>query len=385
MKPVLFPPSYLTQCYSDDYAQAQHKFKQLSCNQPGHQHYREFVYPQTGPHAEPLTTAVSWYGDSDAPCVLVLQSATHGVEGFTGSAIQLDSLHRLSRETLPDGVAVLYIHALNPFGFAWLRRVNEDGIDLNRNFIDFSQPLPVNAGYARLADDILPADLADWPQASQALSDYASEFGQQALELAVSSGQYQFTDGLFYGGTQPSQSRLNLEQIIIDYRLQQRQRVAVIDIHSGLGPFSYGEVICDHPPGSVGVQLARSWYGDSVTEPALGSSTSVPKLGLIDYLWHQQLAERVCFVTLEFGTYTIDEMFEVLRRDHFLHRDKTLNSNSQNGKTHTSLLDWSASETQQVKQAIRRIFYPATADWQEMVLMRGRQCIQQALQGLSQP
>ena len=94
----------------------------------------------------------------------------------------------------------------------------------------------------------------------------------------------------------------------------------------------------------------------------------MPKLGLIDYLWHQQLAERVCFVTLEFGSYAIDEMFEVLRRDHFLHRDK---------------VDWASAQTQQVKQAIRRIFYPGTADWQEMILMRGRQCVRQALLGLS--
>jgi predicted deacylase len=368
MKPVLFPLAYLAQCFSDDYAEAQRKFKQHASSQPRHSSYHEFVYPQTGPNAEILLTAVSWYGEADAPCVLVLQSAIHGVEGFAGSAIQLDAMQTLTRDNLPAGVAVLFIHVLNPFGFAWLRRVNEDGIDLNRNFVDFTQPLPKNPGYAELVDKILPAQISDWESATQALTDYAVEFGQQAFELAVSGGQYTFADGLFYGGIQPSQSRLNLEQIIADFDLRNRQRIAVIDIHTGLGPFSYGEVICDHPPGSSGVKLARQWYGNSVSEPALGSSTSVSKIGLIDYLWMQQLEERVCFVTLEFGTYTIAEMFEVLRRDHFLHRQS---------------VDWQASETQQVKQAIRRFFYPDTPDWQEMVLMRGRQCLNQALQGLS--
>jgi hypothetical protein len=368
MNPVLFTPAYLSRCFSADYAEAQRKFKQLTSIHHKHDTYREFVYPPKGPNAESLLTAVSWFGDADAPRVLVLQSATHGVEGFAGSAIQLDALQTLTRETLPPGVAVLYIHALNPFGFAWLRRVNEDGIDLNRNFVDFNQPLPANSGYAQLADDILPAKLDDWPNATQALGAYASEFGEQAFERAVSGGQYEFADGLFYGGIRPSQSRLHLEQIIADFELRNRQRVAVIDIHTGLGPFTYGEVICDHPPGSSGVKLARQWYGDSVTEPALGSSTSVSKLGLIDYHWMQQLEERVCFVTLEFGTYTVKEMFEVLRRDHFLHRQN---------------VDWASSETQQVKQSIRRFFYPETADWQEMVLMRGRQCIHQSLQGLS--
>lgn len=369
MKPVLFTADYLTQCYSADYAEAHGKFKQRSHNQPNHSFYREFVYRETGPAGEPLVTAVSWQGDVDAACVLVLQSATHGVEGFAGSAIQLDSLQTLTAKNLPAGVAVLYIHALNPYGFAWLRRVNEEGVDLNRNFVDFSQPLPHNSGYDRLANSLLPDQLSDWASATQRLHAYRDKCGQSALELAISGGQYQFADGLFYGGTQPSQSRLNLEQIIEDYELQKRQSVAVIDIHSGLGPFAYGEVICDHPPASTGVKRARQWYGDSVTEPALGSSSSVPKQGLIDYLWHQLLAERVCFVTLEFGTYTIDQMFEVLRKDHFLHRQD---------------VDWSTRETQQVKQAIRHVFYPDSVDWQEMVLMRGRQCVRQALQGLGQ-
>lgn len=369
MNPVLFTSAYLAQCYSDSYAEAQQKFRQLTRGQPNHSFYREFTYAETGPQAEPLVTAVSWQGDPDAACVLVLQSATHGVEGFTGSAIQLDSLQTLTPETLPAGVAVLYIHAINPYGFAWLRRVNEDGVDLNRNFVDFSQPLPHNTGYDQLADSLLPLSLSDWGHATQKLDAYREALGQQALELAISGGQYQYADGLFYGGIRPSQSRLNLEQIIADFELPKRQSVAVLDIHSGLGPFGYGEAICDHPPGSMGVQRARQWYGDSVTEPALGSSSSVPKQGLIDYLWHRLLAERVCFVTLEFGTYTIEQMFEVLRKDHFLHRRP---------------VDWSASETQQVKQDIRRIFYPGSADWQEMVLMRGRQCVRQALQGLSQ-
>ena len=35
---------------------------------------------------------------------------------------------------LPDDVAVLMIHLINPWGTAWMRRVNEDNIDLNRNY-----------------------------------------------------------------------------------------------------------------------------------------------------------------------------------------------------------------------------------------------------------
>jgi len=367
MKPVLLPSDYLAQCYSEKYSEAHHKFKLQCSNAVGLSHYQEFVYPQTGPNAEPLATSIAWHGNPNAEKVLVLQSATHGVEGFAGSAIQLDTLQKITEHTLASDVAILYIHAINPYGFAWLRRVNEQGIDLNRNFVDFTQSLPDNPGYAQLAENLLPEKISEMKSASQSLDAYRKIFGQQALESAISGGQYQFAEGLFYGGTEPSQSRRHLQQIITDYNLGQRKRVAVIDIHSGLGPFGYGEVICDHPPGSAGVSRARQWYGESVTEPALGNSTSVPKQGLIDYLWHP-LGEQVCFVTLEFGTYSIEQMFDVLRQDHILHRNS---------------VDWSTSETQKIKSKIRKVFYPASADWQEMVLLRGRQCVRQALQGLT--
>ena len=48
------------------------------------------------------------------------------------------------------GVDVLMLHAINPHGFSHLRRGNEDNVDLNRNFIDWTAPPPGNAAYADL-------------------------------------------------------------------------------------------------------------------------------------------------------------------------------------------------------------------------------------------
>ena len=81
----------------------------------------------------------------------------------------------------------------------------------------------------------------------------------------------------------------------------------------------------------------------------------------------ESLGDRVCFITLEFGTYPVEQMFEVLRRDHLLHRQP---------------IKWQDRQVQKVKQALRKHFYPASADWQEMVLFRGRQVIRQAMHGL---
>lgn len=363
---TLLPPRLLEDCFAEDYAGAHARFRR-ACDRLDDSRFREYVYSESGPEGDKLRTATCWLGDPDADKVLVLQSATHGVEGFCGSAIQIDFINRFCKSKPEGNLGVLLIHALNPYGFAWLRRVNEDGVDLNRNFVDFNRPLPDNTAYARLAEDLLPADKQDLSAATERLQQQQLQLGAVAYEQAISGGQYAFADGLFYGGRAPSRSRQYLQTIVSEYELAARSYVAVIDIHTGLGPFAYGEVICDHPPGSKGVAWAKRVYGQSVTEPALGTSSSVPKQGLVDYYWHETLADKVCFVTLEFGTYPVAKLFEVLRHDHMLHR---------------SQIDWHSPAVQKVKQKMRNHFYPATADWQEMVLLRGRQLVRQAINGL---
>ncbi|HAG94013.1 MAG TPA: DUF2817 domain-containing protein, partial [Gammaproteobacteria bacterium] len=181
---------------------------------------RALPYVGRGPADEALATQQVWIGDPEARQVLVLLSAVHGVEGFCGSAVQQDLVRRLSsgQITLPPGLAVLLVHGVNPWGFAWCRRVDEQGIDVNRNFVDFSQPLPDNPGYRELAQALVPTEAE--PDAEllvrneQQLMAYLQQHGQFDYELAVSGGQYEFADGLFYGGQGKSQARLNLEQVL---------------------------------------------------------------------------------------------------------------------------------------------------------------------------
>jgi predicted deacylase len=79
------------------------------------------------------------------------------VEGFCGSGIQIGLLQEGLAERLPPAVRVLVIHALNPYGFSHLRRVNEDNIDLNRNFVDYSNSYRANDDYDVLSDAIDPS------------------------------------------------------------------------------------------------------------------------------------------------------------------------------------------------------------------------------------
>jgi len=102
-----------------------------------------------------------------------------------------------------SGVAVLYVHALNPHGFSYQRRVTHENVDLNRNFHDFAQPLPVNEAYRALHALVLPEH---WPPdaANQAaVAAYIAGHGMGAFQGAITRGQHEFADGLFSAAPRP--------------------------------------------------------------------------------------------------------------------------------------------------------------------------------------
>ena len=91
-----------------------------------------------GPDASPLTIDIAWCGSRSAHRVLLHTSGLHGVEAFAGSAVQVAAL--TEPPALAPGCALVLVHVLNPYGMAWLRRVNENNVDLNRNFLPDSAP-----------------------------------------------------------------------------------------------------------------------------------------------------------------------------------------------------------------------------------------------------
>ena len=138
-----------------------------------------------GAEGETLASDVARLGPRGAERVVIVTSGTHGVEGFCGSGCQVhllrDDLTIATAEK--SGVAVLFYHAVNPYGFSHVRRVNEDNVDLNRNCIDFSASLPENLGYDALAAALVPPTWdPDTQQATASvLLEYATEHGFDGL------------------------------------------------------------------------------------------------------------------------------------------------------------------------------------------------------------
>ena len=325
-------------------------------------------HPLTGPRGEPLALDTAWVGPEDAARVLVSVSATHGVEGIYGSACQRAHLRRVAREGLPPGQAMLVVHAANPHGFAWSRRVDHEHIDVNRNHVDFSQPLPANPGYAtvhRLLDGLVPTTdgMAAFEREMRA---FLAGAGRDGI-FAVTGGQYTHPDGIFFGGRAPSWTRRVMTAITARW-LQQARAIAVLDHHTGLGPRAHTEIICRHAIDSRAMALARAWYGEDVTAAEAGESESAVLDGGLRSAFDGWCPQAlVVAVALEVGTLPDLQVLRALVADHWLYRRG----------------DPRSPAAEAVRQQMRDAFYCDDHDWRAHALGRSMELHDAAQAGLA--
>ncbi len=305
-------------------------------------------------------------GARDSRTALLMISATHGVEGYFGSGVQTGLL-REGKLAPPDGAKIVLLHALNPYGFAWDRRVNEDNADINRNFVDHANP-PANAAYASLADAIAPKDMSrgSMKAANAKLKAYADQHGPFALQEAVSKGQYAYPDGVYFGGRKDAWSAAMLRDTFRE-ELRDVKRLIVIDFHTGLGAHGHGEMISEDMPGSPGYVRAKKIWGGRVCSSEAGESVSAPLTGTIDKAVPGLLpGAEITFAALEAGTMPARDVFNALRRDNWLHCVA--------GHDH--------KDAEAIRREIRAAFYPDTAQWKRMVWKAAEEVVQQALEAL---
>ncbi|NDE25963.1 MAG: DUF2817 domain-containing protein, partial [Betaproteobacteria bacterium] len=220
-------------------------------------------------------------GPADAKQVLLVSSACHGVEGYCGSGVQIDAMRSAEwhKAVAQSGVAVVYVHALNPHGFSHVRRVTQENVDLNRNFHDFSKPLPDNTAYKEVQHLLLP-DV--WPPNEanmQATMQYIATHGMPKLQAAVSQGQHHDPKGLFFGGQAPTWSNQTIRKVL-KQQAGKAQKLAWIDLHTGLGPSGVGERIYAGANDAAAIARARQWWGN-ITSIYDGTSSSAFLTGLM--------------------------------------------------------------------------------------------------------
>ena len=238
--------------FSNTYSEARTKFKNASAQFGA----KVNSYTINKEADEDLTIDVASLGPEDAPTV-VTSSGVHGVEGFFGSAIQLAFLDQLSQTGHKGRIRYVLIHGVNPFGFSQLRRWNEDNVDLNRNFMqDPDRYRGAPDGYADLNSFLNPETPPSRFEPFKLKALWSIwRVGLQKLKQAVAGGQYEYPCGLFFGGTEPS----NSARIVFDNCnswLGRTNKIAHIDFHSGLGEFGTYKLLLNESSSSPNLGCA---------------------------------------------------------------------------------------------------------------------------------
>src|SRR5262245_49307240 len=209
------------QYFSSDFLQAQSRFRKAAAQSL----VASLPIEAKGPRGESLSIDIAWIGPREPRKALIHSSGLHGVEGFGGSAVQLQLLD--NPPVVAADTAIVVVHILNPFGMSWLRRVNSNNVDLNRNCLEGEPYEGAPEAYAALDTLLNPKSppsndrfllRALWP---------ILRFGMPALKQAIAGGQYEYPNGLFFGGKQ-QQPEMAAYRRFLETALTAAERVIAI-------------------------------------------------------------------------------------------------------------------------------------------------------------
>ncbi len=179
-----------------------------------------------GPNGADLTIDIAWFGAEKPKRALVHSSGLHGVEAFAGSAIQLQWLDE-GIPSLPEDSALVLVHVLNPFGMAWLRRFNENSVDLNRNFLGPEETYAgAPRGYDKLDPFLNPPSPPGWDLYYARAGWLIAGHGLSTLSQVVAGGQYEYSKGLFFGGSKLEEGPRKVQAFVRE-RMESAEHVTV--------------------------------------------------------------------------------------------------------------------------------------------------------------
>lgn len=333
-------------------------------------------HPRPGPDGEPLATDVARFGApvGEADHVVLVLSGTHGVEGHAGSGLQRNLIASGRLDGLPPGVAVVLVHAVNPYGMAWTRRVDHENVDVNRNFVDPAD-LPENPHYEEVDHLLNPTDAElDLEDTSfvDGLMAFMGRVGELTAFRTLNGGQYTHPRGVQFGGQAPTWSRRTLEAIW-DEQLAGARRAVNLDIHTGLGPTGGLTVFQTADEGEVAAELGRRWYPDKVWRADRSTHDPIDHglLGPGFDSWAASRggaapAETATFV-VEFGTLDVVKGITAFRADNWLahHGDR------------------SSPTGQAIVRLMLDQFYVDDEGWRTAVAEQGEAALHIALDGIT--
>ncbi len=316
---------------------------------------------------QPLTVDVAVLGESMTTKSLVISSGVHGVESPLGSAVQLALIEKWRTGRLAnDGMSLVLLHVLNPYGYAWRRRFNERNVDLNRNFLlpdqNYEGEPPLAVAFRKMLG---PASKPTRYATSMVrMGLLAARHGRRAFWETLPVGQYEHDDWLFFGGKTLSATGQFLEQLLPTLLANARDAVH-LDFHSGLGRWANCELLLSEGETKSDVAWWRAHFGDHPVVEASRSTRYTVRGGFGPWLQTLLPHCRYHYITAEFGTYAASRVIRALAEEN---RWTRIEPNLH--PTH-----WS-------RRRLAEAFAPASQRWRNTTHATGIQLAMQAMQAM---
>lgn len=354
--------------YPADYFTARDRF--LSASTAAGFEHQSLPIVAPSPNDQPLTIDVAYRPAEHPASALVISSGLHGVEAPLGAAVQLAFLNQIATNPAwrpPENCSIILLHALNPFGFAWRRRFNEDNVDLNRNFLLAEQEYvgaPNLSGSFRTA--LTPAGMhrrfGFWPARMAYL---AMRHGLGSFWQTLPVGQYDYPDWLFFGGRAPSQTAEQLDRSL-PALLSGVLDVVHLDFHTGLGRWAECELLLSESERPEIAAWWSQWFAESRIKPAAATATSyVVRGGFGPWLQSRFANCNYRYAVAEFGTYSPRRVIQALADEVRWHNQLTSKSSDQ------------------ARHRLAEMFVPRDPRWRAKSLETGLKLVRRAIESLS--
>ena len=297
--------------------------------------------------------------------LVVITTGVHGIEGYIGS-VMLDVFWSeiYSSEINKANTGVLVVANVNPYGMKYHRRYNENNVDLNRNFIlDWSTfDTTVNKDYPKV-DTFLGPKSTMGNIIGHELSFYGSMLGEliqdgaDTISNALLGGQYEYAEGVYYGGNGDEASTTYLKDVFKQTLESEYENIVHIDVHSGYGP-RYNMVIFNSVFETMTEAESVALFGydyvianDSEDFYATTGDTTDFYYRLKEQLGTENSLFSTCF---EFGT--IGDSF----LDSIISMKYTIEENQNHWNPSNN-----ATTNEIIKERYQELFYPTEKEWRE--------------------
>lgn len=298
--------------------------------------------------------------------LIIISSGVHGIESYTGCAIQQLFMEEFIHDDLLSNAGILLIHTINPYGFKYGRRVSENNVDLNRNSsLDPKLYQTVNQGYPKVNDLINPTAVLN-------LSSFFHRFffitavneirksSMPVLRQAILQGQYQYSKGLYFGGFNPEPQ---IDSLVhhIENLSKTYQEIMAIDLHTGYGERGFMHLFPNPVNSPLKEEMENLFHGYKID---WGDSDDFYVVtGDFVNLIHQLNPDKKFIpMTLEFGTMDSQTTLGSIKS---LQLNVAENQGFQFGyKTE--------HDQQEIRKQYKEMYFPSSPIWQSHVIDQSR-------------